>query len=238
MSDAARNAWVSRVLGITVRSPDLQAIFAARLATVREDMLRYNAAAELSGPLRDAAVAARAGDPSAANLIDKLENRIAELAALRRAGDGGIAPSTPGGLGPAAFAKLRLLLQQVRGEYEDAIDNLKAACEALLETDAFIDDPRSSDPATLSAIAGLDSRVPPVGPLADQVNDALDRMMNMQDPVARMAEARAAIAAITAFRVRIDGDPLLTEMENTDAGSFQIRGKMVAVLDDLVAALS
>jgi hypothetical protein len=235
MPDAAQNTWVSRVLGITVTPPDQSAIFAARLTAVREDMLLYKAAAELAGPLREAALAVKSGDPDAADLVDALERRIAALAAASRAGD--VMTATSGGLGPVAFAKLRLLLRELRGEYEDALENLKAACEALLETDAFIDDPRSSDPATLTAIGKLDTRVPDIGPLTDEVNAALDRMVSMQDPGKRTDEARAAIAAITRFRTRLDGASLLKEMENTDAGSFQIHTKMVTVLDELVAAL-
>ncbi len=244
MASAAQYDWVKRVLGFervveTDTGPPL-ADMTARLTAIRDDMMLYGAAAELAGPLREAAVAAKGRSPDAGGLLDALEQRMAAIASAKRRAEAAAlatASVTPGGLGLVGLAKLRLRLQDARGGFEEAIETLKASCEALLETNDFLNDPRSADPATLAAIAGLDRRVPAIGGLADEVQDAMDRMTGATDPAKRATEAQSVLAAIAAFRVRIDAEPLLREMEQTDAGSFAIHGTMVAVLDELADAL-
>jgi hypothetical protein len=107
----------------------------------------------------------------------------------------------------------------------------------LLETEDFADDPRSSDPKTGTAIADIGERVPPIDALTTDVEAALEAMTNADDQAKHAAHAKTALQAIAAFRSKIDTIPLLTEMENTEAGSFPIHSKIVSVLDNLASAL-
>ena len=117
------------------------------------------------------------------------------------------------------------------------METLQAACEALIETDAFAGDPRSRDPATFAAIAALGGRVPPVAELTGDLSDTLDRMVSAATPGDRAREQQNALKAVGTYRARIDAVPLLREMERSPAGTFTIHGAMVAALDELATGL-
>jgi hypothetical protein len=215
-------------------------IMQARLQAVREDAAGLGAAAALSDALREAAAAVQANAPDADTLLDALEQRLAALAGERRAAGAAetvAASRTEGGVGVVEFAKMRLELEAARGKFEVAIDSLKSAFEALLETEDFVDDPRSSEPETLARIDTLEQRLPSFPELAERVDDAIDNMANATDPKQRKQHGDAALKAIAAYRARIDAEPMLTEMESTDAGSFPIHSAMVEALERIESAL-
>jgi hypothetical protein len=212
----------------------------ARLQAVREDAVRMGVVAQIAQPLGQAAEAVRGGDATAAALLDALEQRLAGLAGTQRAADAAAtiaASKTAGGVGVVEFAKMRLELEAARPKFDEAIDNLKTSFEALLESDDFVDDPRSADPATRAKIDTLEQRLPSFPELGDRVDDAIDKMASAADPELRQQHSEAALKAIAEFRARIDAEPMLTEMESTDAGSFPIHATMVATLDRLATAL-
>ena len=227
MVTEAQRAWVAQVLGW---APDSDAAasdtadLAARLRIVREDLMLHGAAQELGAALREAVEAVEAKDSRAAALVDALESRIAQYAGAKRVNE---AKRT------IATAKLQAQLEELRLGYAEAIENLQAAWDALLETEDFVEDERSSDPGTLTAIAGIGERVPSIEALASDIEAAIDALASTGDS----APLKAAQQATAAFRARIDAEPLLTELENTEAGSFPIHSKIVAVLDDLTNAL-
>lgn len=237
MATAAQDVWVLRVLGLDtgVSAADL----GGRLGIIRDDMLRLGAGGELSGLLREAAVAVKAGAAGAAALVEALEDRLAAFASSQRAAEAAatVAAAVNGSLSPLALAKIRLTLGSTRSRVEGAIETLQAACESLLESGSFATDPRSHDPATFAAIAALGQRVPPVADLAGDLSDTLDRMVSATDPDARKREQQNALKAVGAYRARIDSVPLLREMESSPAGTFAIHGAMVAALDELSTGL-
>jgi hypothetical protein len=147
------------------------------------------------------------------------------------------ASRTEGGVGVVEFAKMRLELEKAHARFDEAIDNLKGAFEALLESDDFRDDPRSTDPETLARIDTLEQRLPSFPELSARIDDAIDDMANATDPKLRKRYGDEALKAIAAFRAQIDKEPMLTEMESTDAGSFPIHSTMVAALERIESAL-
>lgn len=212
-----------------------------RLQAVRDDAIRMGVAPQVAEALRDAATALKANDPKASALLDALEQRVAEIARAQRVSEAEktIAGSqTEGGVGVVEFAKIRLAMQDARSTFEGAFDSLKSSFEALLETEDFVDDPRSSDPATLAAIDTLEQRLPSFPELAEKVDGALDDMMSAADPQVRKKHSDAALKAIADFRKRIDAEEILTEMESTEAGKFAIHSAMVASLDRMTEALT
>lgn len=244
MTTTLQNDWVRRVLGVDAGAGSPPGIdreqLTARLKSVREDASLQGSLAEIADALRAAAASVKAGGRDAEALVDALEARNAEIARARRAEEARktIADAaTAGGVGVVDFAKARLRLEAARGSFDDAVENLKAAWLALLRSDDFVDDPRSTEPATLDAIAGLDDTVPSFGALGQRIEDALDRMASAADARQRAGEAKQALAEIAALKARVRADPMLTAMENTDAGSFAIAGRMIAALDDVAAAL-
>lgn len=250
MRDDVRDAWVSRVLGLDVRASGGEkpgeaaaAAFAdlvERLRTVREDLALHGLAEQLTGQLRAAIGAVQARAPRAEDLLDALEQEIAASVKAKRTGEAErtIADSAVSKrAGVVGFAKARLRLNAARSACTTASSNLEMACSALLETPDFADDPRSSDPATLAVVSTIGSRVPPIDVVADEVEDAIDNMVSATDPGALQKLAEAALQAISRYRSEIDAEPLLTEMEQTDAGSFAIHGAIISALDELAASL-
>lgn len=245
MATAAQNAWMRRVLGLEVQADESAAASAdaliVRMRAVRDDAALQGAAPDFAQGLRAVGVALKAGDVGqAAQLLDELEQRLAQSASARRAKEAAqtiAASQTASGMGVVEFAKLRLRLATARGAFLEAVGTLKTSFEALLETDDFVDDPRSGDPQTLAAIAALDKKVPSFPDLAAEVEDAIDGMASSADPAQRSAHAQAALQAIERFKAQVRADPLLTEMEHTDAGDFPIVAPMVEALDGVADAL-
>lgn len=246
MATAAQNAWMRRVLGVEVESAGESTAatadaLIARMRTLRDDAALQGAAPDFAQGLRAVGVALKSGDTGqAAQVLDELEQRLAQLASDRRAKEAAqtiAASRTASGMGVVEFNKLRLKVQSARGRFEDAVDNLKAAFEALLETEDFVDDPRSQDPATRAKIAALDQELPSFPELADRIDDAIDRMSSSDDPKARAQHAAEALKEIEAFKAKVGADSRLIEMQSTDAGDFPIATLMVTALDDVAAAL-
>jgi hypothetical protein len=243
----AKRAWVARILGVEMATPKAPLADAsilaggiARLMALRDEAGLYGALDGFREALQAAAVALKANDPGALDQIQALEEKLAATAAAKHAQEAAAMMArlkTASGMGVVSFNKLRLRLDDARSRIAGAIENLKAACEALLETEEFAEDPRSALPETQAAIDALDQRVPSAAKLIDGLEDSLDLMMQASDPAVRAGHAQAALNAIQAYRQGIDGDPLLAVMEHTDAGDFAIRGTMTAVLDELATAL-
>jgi hypothetical protein len=244
MATAQQDAWMRRVLGAELAASEPAALdlqeLSARLRAVRDDAALHGAATAFAADLRDAIGLLRDGDPKVVALVEALEQRVTEVARQARsraAADTVAAGKTAGGAGVVEFAKLRLRLAMARGAFEEAVGNLKASFEALLETEDFVDDPRSRDPVTRAAIAGIDKKLPSFPDLANEVGDAIDRIAGSADPAQRSRHAQAALKAIERFKAEVRADPLLTEMESTDAGDFPIVATMVEALDGVAAAL-
>ena len=211
----------------------LQAVMA--FAGAKAAAKNYAAAAQaldsLEKLLDGMAAGARVGDPQAGGATSASQQRAAEAAATIAAA------RTAGGVGVVEFATMRLELQAVRANFDTAINSLKTAFTALLQSEDFVDDPRSSDPATLARIETIEQRLPSFKVLADSINDAIDDMSSASEPAQRRQHSEAALQQIADFRGRIDAEPMLTEMESSDAGSFPIHAAMSAALDKIATAL-
>ena len=237
-------AWVARVLGFKSAAPSDDALeredLTSRLKIVNEDMRQWGVMQELAGPLRAAVEAVKAGDPKAGQLLDVLERQIAEAAKRKRVGDAvqtANKAAVSATVGVVAFAKMRLQLQAARSSYEEARANLHAACSGLVKTNDFVNDPRSSDPGTLSAIAAIGDTVPDIEPFSALVDDAIDEMRQTTDPTQRAAAQAGAIKALGDYRRHVEAEPLLTRMQSTAAGTFPIRDVLVGALATLESAL-
>lgn len=195
----------------------------------------YAAAAQALGSLEkllDGMATSGQGDGDQASAAAPASRQRAAEAAATIA-----ASRTAGGVGVVEFATMRLELDAVRADFDTAISSLKTAFTALLQSEDFVDDPRSADPETLARIATIEQRLPSFQVLADSINDAIDDMSNAADPAQRRQHGEAAVQQIAAFRARIDAEPMLTEMESSDAGSFAIHATMAAALDKIATAL-
>jgi hypothetical protein len=243
----AQRAWVTAVLGVPMASPSpvpaapsSLAENVARLKSLRDEAVLHGVMDGFRDALQQAAIALKAGDAGAIAQIEALESRMAATAAAQRAKEAEAMADrlkTASGMGTVAFNKLRLQLNDARARFFGAVDSLKAACEALIKTEDFLNDPRSSDPATHAAIDALDQRLPSIITLIEGLDDALDLMIQATDPAVRDGHVKQALQAIDAYRLQIDAVPLLTMMEHTEAGDFAIHSAMTAILDELAAAL-
>lgn len=244
MSDSnARRDWVSRVLGVNVGAaggpPPLD--LSTRLAEAVGDIRAHNATEQLGAQARKAAEAVKAGAANAEALLDALELATAALVSAQRRADAAAtaqAGVTAAGVGLVAFAKLRIKLRNAVSSRDMAAANLEAACSDRLKTPAFLDDPRSTDPKVIALVANIGERVPPIEATAAEVEDALDNMASESDPTRRRQLAGRAQATIKAYRASLDAEPLLVEMEQTEAGSFAIHSAIAGALDELDQALA
>lgn len=247
MATKEKDDWLQRVLGVSQPTgnvpptidPARKKELTARLVSVRDDAKVQGVLADLAGALREAGTAVQGGDPEAEQQVDALETRLAELVRAKRVQQAQqtIGESAPPGGSVVDLAKARLRLDAARAAFDEAIEDLKAAWLALLASEDFVDDPRSTEPATLAAIADLDKTMPSFGDTGQRVEDALDRMANAADASAREAEAREALREIGELKKRIRAEPMLSAMEHTDAGSFAIAGRMVEALDAVASEL-
>jgi hypothetical protein len=240
----AQRAWVTVVLGVprvdAPADPVSKAECIARLKTLRDDVVLYGMMDSFRDALQEAALALKAGDAGVVAKIEALEKRMAAVATAQHAKEAEAMTTrlqTASGMGTVAFNKLRLQLNDARVRFSDTVETLKAACEALIKTEGFLDDPRSFDPATHAAIDALDKRIPSIVTLTGGLEDALDSMIRSADPSVRDGHAKQAVQAIGSFRQAIDAVPLLTMMEHTEAGDYAIYSTMISILDELTAAL-
>lgn len=249
MATQVQDDWLHRVLGVTgprpgpgsstPPDPGRKKQLTARLLSVRDDAKLGGVLADIAADLRETGIAVQADAPDADERVDALETRLAELMRARRVQQARqtIGESAPPGGSVVDFAKARLRLDAARGAFDEAVEDLKAAWLALLASDDFVDDPRSTEPATLAAIASLGETVPSFGELGQRIEDTLDRMASASDASQRQAEAQEALRGIGELKGRIRADAMLTAMEHTDAGRYAIAGKMIEALDDVASAL-
>lgn len=247
MATKEKDDWLQRVLGVpqptgnapTTPDPARRKELTARLLSVRDDAKLHGVLADIAGALREAGTAVQGGGLEAEQKVDALESRLAELVRAQRVQQAQqtIGESAPPGGSVVDFAKARLRLDAARAAFDEAVEDLKAAWMALLASDDFVDDPRSTEPATLAAIASLGETVPSFGELGQRIEDALDRMANAGEASQREAEAKEALRGIGELKGRIRADAMLNAMEHTDAGSYAIAGKMTEALDDVASAL-
>lgn len=247
MATKEKDDWLQRVLGVGVAAPESPARIepakkkelTARLLSVRDDAKLQGVLADIAGALRDVGTAIQGDVADAEERVDALETRLADLVRARRVQQAQqtIGESAPPGGSVVDYAKARLRLDAARGAFDEAIEDLKAAWLALLASEDFVDDPRSTEPATLAAIASLHETVPSFGELGQRLEDALDRMANATDASKREAEAQDALRGIAELKGRIRADAMLNAMEHTDAGSHALAGRMIGALDDVASAL-
>jgi len=248
MDDKAKRDWVIRVLGIdpaknvsptedggALSRTDLM----ERLQIINEDARSNGARDALREPLRAAAVAVQTNAPNAVELLEILEQRVAELARSRRMAEvketaKNATISAKAGL--VELAKMRLKLQAARSGYDMAVSNLETSRDALMTRQEFANDPRSKDPEFLKNAAAVAERVPDIEVVANDVQRALDDMTNAVGQEARKALAQQAVASIEKYQAELT-DPILTVMEKTPAGSFPILSVLSGALDDLASAL-
>ncbi len=211
-----------------------------RLVHLRDAATQLKLGPDFMHGLAAAVQAVRAGAAGAAEMVDALERELAEQAGNQRrdAAAATIRAAAEGKRGGVvAFAKLRLSVSAAVSAYRSARANLAAAWQALLLTEDFRDDPRSSDGETEQLVAGVGAHVPDITPMADAVNDALDAMSESTDPAARRGHADAARQAIAAYRQSLAGEEMLGFMETTAAGSFAIQSLLDTALKNLEAAI-
>jgi hypothetical protein len=236
-------AWVARVLGIELSDAPATTLtakdYAQRLQLINADAKSLGILESITTELRDAANAVRTASPDAPTLLAELEKRVVSLA--RRARDASVAELSDTAVaasrtGLVNFAKARLALQAARYSSDTARSNLQAAWTALLKTPSMQADERSHGPEVLQAVNTVGERVPDISQLAEEVQDALDEMMNAPTAELRAQRAKTARDAIAAYRGSLT-DPILTVMENSPAGSFPIHSALVTALDNLAAAI-
>ncbi|HET6605947.1 MAG TPA: hypothetical protein VFG62_04725 [Rhodopila sp.] len=213
--------------------------FSARLRIINQDMRTYGLLNALADPLRTAIEATKTGSPEAEALLNDLERRIAEAAGQQRLGDVQETvrkASVSARTGVVALGKARLGLAWARSTYATVRQTLEAACEQTRLS--MVGDGIAEDPETIAAVKAIGARLPDIAAMSADVEDALDTMIGTADPGARDTARKQAIAAIGTYRQAVDAEPILTRMQNTPAGAFEIRDALVAALDQLEQALA
>ena len=211
-------------------------LFASEKAAAKD----YTAALKALDTLEKLLDGVAVGAPATTAATAATAETSAQTASQQRAAEAAAtiaAQRTAGGVGVVEFAKMRLELTAGRADFDTAIDSLKTSFEMLLESEDFEDDPRSTDPETLMKIDTIGQRLPSFPALADSINDAIDEMASEADPARRLQHSESALKKIADFRSRIDAEPMLTEMQSTDAGSFPIHSAMVVALAKIAGAL-
>ncbi len=251
MPDDAKRDWLIRVLGFTFAENTGAAPhgeddatlsrgeLTQRLQIINQDARDSGAVGALQDALRAAAIAVKVNANNAVDLLEILEERLAEFARSKRMAeveDTVKSATVSAKAGLVGLAKMRLKLQAARSGYDMAVSNLETSRDALLKHPQFANDPRSKDPEFLKNAAAVAERVPNIETAANEVQQALDNMTNAADPGARQALAQQAVASIEKYRAKLT-DPILTVMEKTPAGSFPILSVLSSALDDLAQAL-
>jgi hypothetical protein len=213
--------------------------FSARFLIINQDMRSYGLLKTLADPLRTAIEAAKSGSPQADALLSDLERQIAEAAGRQRLEgiqDTVKKASVSARTGVVALGKARLQLASARGTYATVRQTLEAACEQTRLS--MVGDGIAEDPETIAKVKDIGARVPNIEAMSADVENALDTMIGTADPNARDTARKLAIAAIGTYRTAVDAEPILTRMQNTPAGTFQIRDALVGALDNLEHALT
>lgn len=245
--DMSRNegqiAWLGRVLGIqagaqTAPAPSKKDL-TTRLAKLRDAMVEKGALQDFGAELRSVIGAVQGDDPKAPGLVEALEGKVA---AFRKASAAEEAAATIRGaglgkLGVVAVAKLKLQLRDLESSFELAGGNLEAACRAMLDTEAFKNDPNAKAPETLAAIARISEVVPPVGPVVTEVLLALDDVANAKTPEDKKKGMDRALAALDGYKAKLDAVPILKTMEKSAAGNFAIHSELTGAMAKLAAGL-
>jgi hypothetical protein len=244
MATEQQNAWVLRVLGVEVPNGEANNAthmqdLTARLRIIDKDIGQLGLGQKLAGPLREAAVAAKRNQLDADMLLSALEEQIAKEAAAKRMEqvretikNASVSART----GVVALGKARLQLATARSTYATVRQTLEVACEQTRLS--MVGDGIAEDPETIAAVKAIGARVPDIEPMSADVENALDTMIGTADPGARDTARKQAIAAIGTYRQAVDAQPVLAQMQNTPAGTFQIRDALVSALDNLQQALA
>ena len=135
--------------------------------------------------------------------------------------------------GAVAIAKLRLKWNAARMARQTAIDSMISVASALLETEEYVDDPRTDAAAT--KIRDMSAQVPV---LDEKLSGLLDDFAEAADQGER-DELRTRIrASIQAYRGKLDDQPLLMALQNTPLGFTPIGETIYNALTALDAALA
>ena len=221
---------------------ELKARYTKRLTELTAQVKALGSPAGLLGDLRAGAGALKDGDlERVAGLLKQIEaglsNTGKQAAPVVDDVDDLPAKPLPTPQAMADIVKPRLKLLAVESAYELAVGNLEVACRAMLRTAAFETDPMAEDNQVQAAIDAVGERVPAFASVSAVVQDTLARLARAA--AADQAEAVApALSALATYRRAIDGEPLLREMETSDAGNYPIHSALSAAVDELVDSLS
>jgi hypothetical protein len=245
--EAAKRLWLRRVLGLDVPEDGValtRADVTKRLMTISQDAALAGVQGELAEHIKAVAMALRADAGGAVAELDGLEARAADLQAAGQAR--ALAPEADATRAAAAaddgrIERLRAAIAAARADVAQVRATLGQACSAYAELigegkeAAGIASGDEDDILTIAAAAG--GEVPLFEPVADMLDDIADDLAEAPDEAARQALAAEAIGEIEAYRAQLT-DPILSEMENTEAGAYRIRSAIDASLDALAAMLN
>jgi hypothetical protein len=243
MPDQKQSDWIRKWLDVALstapagisREERIQ-----RLQSLADDAKRLGILDQIAGALRDAAVATRSGGKDAARVVDALEEEAAKAAEASR--DKIVAEIADKAIEAASTAlsdgaQLESLLVCVQGAYDEAVDNLEAACEAFVQMPDVQDDARTENPELQGAISDVADFVPPINDLISDLSAIIDALAAAEPGEQERLKAEG-LKSIQAYRAEIDEEPILTAMEATPAGSFPIHSAIVQSLDAMAAGLA
>jgi hypothetical protein len=251
MADDAKRDWVIRVLGFTFaentaaapRDEDDATLsltdLTERLQIINQDARASGVLGLLQEPLKAAAIGVKANANNAVELLEILEQRLADLAGSQRMTEVKDTAKNATESAKASLdglAKMHVKLQAARSGFDTAVSNLEMSRDALLKHPQFANDPRSKELEFLKNADGVAERVPDIEIVASDVQKLLDDMATAADLQARQALAQQAVTIVKKYRSELT-DPILTVMEKTPGGSFPILSLLSGVLDDLADAL-
>jgi hypothetical protein len=243
MPDQKHSDWIRKWLDVELSAGPAEISREERiqrLQSLASDAKRLGILDQISGSLREAAAATKSGGKDAGMALDALEQETAAAAEAGR--DKIIAEIADKAVEAANIAlsdgaKLESLLVCVQGAYDEAVDNLEAACETFAQTADVQDDERSKNPELQGAISDVAQFVPPIEALVSDLSAIIEALPAADAEEQERLKAQG-LKSIEAYRAEVAEEPILTAMEATPAGTFAIHSAIVESLDAMAAGLA
>jgi hypothetical protein len=231
VADAARDAWIERVLGVKLSQVPVLKALAPRLKAAENRAKKLPDSRRYISELHHVITAVLQGDLEATDQLDHLESTLSsgERAASAAAE---IAQAGAGiNAGVVAFAKIRLRWNAVQASRSIAGSRLGAVLNEILDAE-FADDPGLAQ--ARGQVAHIGERIP--RPSLD-LQDALDDLAGTADPAERAKARTRALQAITGYRRALERESLLADFQDTEYGRYRIRDEILGALGGLEAVL-
>jgi uncharacterized phage infection (PIP) family protein YhgE len=249
MSDEdAKRLWVSRVLGIQFPDQDddgpvTKEEMADRLREIRDLAGQSGGLDQIVAQFREVAEAVRDRGADAQEELEILERHVADVnethADKELAGETDLL-TRDADRDDTKLNRIRTALTSVRAEVQLAAATLSEAASAYAQALKASKEQQQllsgDEDEIIAAAKSAGDAVPPFDETADAIETLLEEYEAAEDAPGASQILAEAEQAVAAYRQGLT-DPLLTEMQETDAGSYQIMSAIEEALGELEQAL-